>query len=87
MKPSLKKTIIVYILKILYVYTSEEFPASQTAIVNYLNDIGIDCTRKTVGRNIGYLIEAGVPIKRIHHRNGGYYYDKTCDTFLAGSDI
>lgn len=43
-----KKLTIVYILKVLYNYTSVDFPATQTAIVNYLNDICIPCSRKTV---------------------------------------
>ena len=39
MKTIAKKTIIVYVLKILYNYTSNNNPATQTFIANYLNDI------------------------------------------------
>lgn len=78
----LKKTTIVHVLRVLYNYTSFEFPATQTAIVNYLNDLGISCSRKTVGRNLGYLIESGAPIKRHTCKNGGYYYDHKGDRFL-----
>lgn len=78
-----KKTTIVHVLRVLYNYTSEEFTATQTAIVQYLNDIGIACSRKTVGRNIRYLIECGVPIKRRCTKNGGYYYDAAHDTFFV----
>lgn len=79
----LKKTIIVHVLKVLYNYTSFDYPATQTAIVNYLNDIGIQCTRKTVGRNLKYLIDSGLPIKRKHCKNGGYYYDFDHDSFFV----
>lgn len=78
-----KKTTIIHILKILYNYTSREFPATQTAIVNYLNDIGVSCTRKTVGRNLKYLTACGVPIKRKHAKDGGYYYDFENDSFFV----
>ena len=50
MHTKFKKTIIICILKILYNYTSFDYPVTQTTIVNYLNDIDIECTRKTVGR-------------------------------------
>jgi predicted transcriptional regulator len=80
---SIKKTTIVHVLRVLYNYTSYDYPATQTAIVNYLNDLDIACTRKTVGRNIRYLIESGVPIKRRMPKNGGYYYDHKNDRFFA----
>lgn len=83
MQKNPKKTIIVHILRILYNYTSFDYPATQTNIVNYLNDMDIACTRKTVGRNLKYLICAGAPIKRKAEKNGGYYYDFDNDTFLA----
>ena len=82
MEPNVKKTIIVHILKILYNYTSYDYPATQTHIVNYLNDIDISCTRKTVGRNLQYLIDIGVPIKRKNSKSGGYYYDFDNDKFF-----
>ena len=61
-----KKTVILYVLNILKLYSSEEHPISQTAIAQYLNDIKIVCDRKTVGRNISYLQEFGYPIKKIN---------------------
>ena len=82
MNANLKKTVIVHILRILYAYTSFEYPATQTAIVNYLNDVGIACSRKTVGRNLKYLVEIGVPIKRKCSKRGGYYYDFENDSFF-----
>ena len=78
-----KKTTIVQVLRVLYNYSSERYPVTQTNIVNYLNDIDVPCTRKTVGRNIKYLIECGLPIKRKCTKNGGYYYDIENDTFFA----
>ena len=83
MQTNLKKTIIVYILRILYNYTSADYPVTQTNIVNYLNDIDIPCTRKTVGRNLKYLIDIGLPIKRKSSKNGGYYYDFENDNFFV----
>ena len=85
MNASAKKTIIVHILKVIYCYTSIDYPATQTAIVNYLNDLDINCTRKTVGRNLKYLIDIGVPIKRKCAKNGGYYYDFENDNFFIRS--
>ena len=82
MKKIAKKSIIVFVLKILHNYTSVDNPATQTFISNYLNDIGIQCDRKTIGRNIKYLIEIGVPIKKSKKRNNGYYYDFDNDTFF-----
>jgi len=87
METTLKKTIIVHILRILHNYTSFEYPATQTTIANYLNDIGIPCSRKTVGRNLKYLIDCGVPIKRKACKNGGYYYDFDNDNFFVRKTI
>ena len=69
-----KKTVILYVLNIIKLYSSEEHPVSQSAICNYLNEIGIPCDRKTIGRNIQYLCEFGYPIKRV---GKGYYLDQT----------
>ena len=69
-----KKVVILYVLNIIKLYSSEEHPVSQTAICNYLNDIHVPCDRKTVGRNIGYLQTFGYPIKKINGK--GFYLDK-----------
>ena len=66
-----KRVIILYVLNILKRYSSPETPVTQSAICNFLNDVGISCDRKTVGRNIQYLIDFGYPIKRIGGK--GYY--------------
>lgn len=77
-----KKTIIVHILKILYCYSSSDYPVTQTNIANYLNDIDISCDRKTVGRNIKYLIEMGLPIVKSKGSKRGYFYDIEKDKFF-----
>lgn len=69
-----KKEIILYVLNIIKLYSSAEYPVSQTAICNFLNDIQIFCDRKTVGRNILYLQEFGYPIKKVNGK--GFYLDK-----------
>ena len=69
-----KKVIILYVLNLIKAYSSEEYPVSQTAICHFLNDIGVPCDRKTVGRNVEYLREFGYPIKKIEGK--GYYLDK-----------
>ena len=69
-----KKTIILYVLNVIKLYSSKEYPVSQTAICNYLNDIHIICDRKTIGRNITYLQEFGYPIRKVDGK--GYYLDQ-----------
>lgn len=78
-----KKITIIHVLRVLYNYSSFDYPVTQTHLADYLNDIGVSCTRKTVGRNLKYLIESGVPIKRKYARNGGYYYDFENDRFFV----
>ncbi len=68
------KVIILYVLNVIKVYSSAEYPVSQTAICEYLNDINVNCDRKTVGRNIEYLQEFGYPIKKVNGK--GYYLDR-----------
>lgn len=59
-----KKTIILYVLKVL-----EDLPPvtplSYTTLAKVLNGIGVACDRKTISRNINYLIHFGVPIVRL----------------------
>ena len=69
------KTIIIYILTVIRLYSSPLAPVSQTAICNSLNDIEVFCDRKTVGRNIEYLCEFGYPIKKVNGK--GYYITET----------
>ena len=67
-----KKIIILYVLNILRQATPDR-PITQSAIADFLNERGIPCDRKTVGRNVGYLIEFGYPIVRVERK--GYYID------------
>ena len=75
-----KKTIILYVLEMLYKGSSEEKPITITNMANVLNSMGIPCDRKTVGRNVGYLIEYGFPIVKL--KGGGCYMKKN-----TGRDI
>ena len=80
-----KKTIILYILNVLKRYSSKPFPVSQTAICNYLNDIDVPCDRKTVGRNLQYLIAFGYPIRKEHGK--GYWLDRAAMEELQNTII
>ena len=81
-----KKVIILYILKILKEFSDEEHPITQSDIIAKLKDYGIDCDRKTITRNINYLIDYGFNIVR--NLGGGCYfindkYDTSEITFLV----
>ena len=54
--------------------SSKERPITQTGMTKVLNSMGISCDRKTIGRNIDYLIEFGYPVVKI--KGGGCYMDK-----------
>lgn len=68
-----KKTIILYVLKMLEKGSSKEKPINYTSMAKVLNSMNIPCDRKTVGRNVQYLIDFGYPIVKI--KGGGCYYD------------
>ena len=74
-----KKTIILYILKLLYKGSSFDKPIKINQITNVLNNIGVVCDRITVSRNIQYLIDFGLPVIKKTGANGGYYYSKELD--------
>ena len=69
-----KKTIILYVLDMLEKGSSKEKPITITNMTKVLNSLGIPCDRRTIGRNVDYLIEFGKPIKKI--KGGGCYIDK-----------
>ena len=69
-----KKTIILYVLKMLQQGSSKDKPITQTNMAKVLNSMGIACDRKTVGRNIDYLIDFGFLIVKL--KGGGCYMDK-----------
>lgn len=83
MEQTIKKTFILYVFKVLYCYTSKKHTVTQTQITDYLHDLGISCDRKTVGRNIGYLMKSGVPVCRIDGNIPAYYYDWNREDFFA----
>lgn len=69
-----KKAIILYVLKMLQESSSKEHPITQTNMAKVLNSMGIPCDRRTIGRNIDYLIDFGYNIKKI--KGGGCYFEK-----------
>ena len=77
-----KKTIILYVLKLLYKGSSYEKPLTLTQITNVLNSIGVDCNKRTIGRNMQYLIDFGLPVIHKKGKNGGYFYLKEKDNFF-----
>jgi hypothetical protein len=76
-KRVVKKVIILYVLKMLEKGSSKERPITNTNMAKVLNSMGIQCDRKTVGRNVDYLIDFGYPIVKL--KRGGCYLDKSKD--------
>lgn len=58
------KTIIIYIFIAMQKYTTRENPVSYTELARYSQGIGKPCDRKTVARNVDYLIKDGFPIMK-----------------------
>lgn len=77
-----KKTIILYIFKLLYKGSSYEVPITLTQMTNVLNSMGVECSSRTVGRNVQYLIDFGLPIIKKKGNKGGYFYLKERDNFF-----
>jgi hypothetical protein len=77
-----KKTIILYVLKMLYQASSEDKPVTLTQMAHVINSLGVSCNRKTVARNVQYMIDFGLPIYKKNGRNAGYYYEKEKDNFF-----
>ena len=77
-----KKIIILYILKLLYKGSSWEKPITQTQMTNVLNSMGIECSKRTVARNVQALIDFGLPIFKKKGISGGYFYLKEKDNFF-----
>ena len=69
-----KKIIILYVLDMLEKGSSKEKPITITSMTKVLNSMNIPCDRRTIGRNVDYLIEYGKPIVKI--KGGGCYYDR-----------
>nr|MBR6778014.1 hypothetical protein [Clostridia bacterium] len=77
-----KKTIILYIFKLLYKGSSYETPITTAQMTNVLNSMGVECSQWTVGRNIQYLIDFGLPVIKKKGNKGGYFYLKERDNFF-----
>lgn len=56
------KTIILHIWLVLKKYTDADSPVSYTELAKYLTAKDKPCDRKTVARNVDYLIADGFPI-------------------------
>ena len=74
-----KKTIILYVLQMLYKGSSYEKPITLLQMTNVLNSLGVKCNKRTIGRNVQYLIDFGLPVIRKKGKNGGYFYLKERD--------
>ena len=70
-----KKQLILLILNELSTNTDEDHPLTQTQIAKNISGEKFVCDRKTVCRNIKYLIEMGYRIKK-KEKNKGFYMDK-----------
>ncbi len=75
-----KKTIILYVLKMLKQASSKEKPLSYISMARVLNSLNVPCDRKTISRNVDYLIEFGYPIIRV--KGVGCYMDKPKETTI-----
>lgn len=65
MKFNSKKLLILHILKTIQDEATIKQPISQEKISMILKEKGVSCDRKTVGRNINFLIEYGYPIIKL----------------------
>jgi len=68
-----KKTIILYVLEMLEKGSSKEKPITMLNMAKVLNSLDIPCDRRTISRNVDYLIEYGKPIVKL--KGGGVYFD------------
>lgn len=66
-----KKYLILLILKILENESDRSHPLTQSKIAQAISGM-FPCDRKTVGRNIRFLIKVGYPIKKT---SKGFYLD------------
>ena len=66
-----KKYLILLILKILESESDESHTLTQSKIAQEISEV-FPCERKTVGRNIRFLIKIGYPIKKTSR---GFYLD------------
>ncbi len=70
-----KKQLILLVLNELNANSDEKHPLTQTQIAKNISGQKFVCDRKTVCRNIKFLIGMGYPIKK-KEKNKGFYMDK-----------
>lgn len=64
-----KKLLLLYVLDVLREYSDEEHPLKQDEIVQKIyNSHGMECERKAVAANIGYLEDYGYDIVRVPNK-------------------
>lgn len=68
----MKKQNILLVLKILEAESDRAHPMTQTQLASVISEV-YPCDRKTVGRNIKFLLELGYPIAKTPR---GYYLDR-----------
>ena len=68
-----KKQLILLVLNELNANSDKDHPLTQTQIAQNLSGEQFACDRKTVCRNIKFLIDMGYPIKKSHK---GFYFDR-----------
>ena len=77
------KSSILYVLQALKRGSSKERPISQITISKMLKLRGIECERKTIGRDIDCLIDFGYKITKIKgggcYLEGDYFAEKELD--------
>lgn len=67
-----KKLLILYVLEVLREYSDEEHPLKQEEIAQKIfSSHGMECERKAIAANIGYLEDYGLDIVRV--KNKGVY--------------
>ena len=70
-----KKQLILLILNELNANSDEEHPLSQAQIAKNISGEKYICDRKTVCRNVKFLMDMGYPIRK-KEKNKGFYMDK-----------
>ena len=69
-----KKQLILLILNELNVNSDEDHPITQSQIAKNISGEKYLCDRKTVLRNIKFLMDMGYPIRK-HEKQHGFYMD------------
>ena len=75
MKKHSQKVKLLKLWDILRMETSPEYPISSVELLSRLEDLGIDCDRKTLYKDIKELNKFGYTIKTIKKKRNLYYVD------------